>query len=96
VQLSIPLPLKKAVYNYGVQLGNVLQMIVGSVSGGAAIKIISGFAPDLGKLLTKAAIAEGCYCFTAGTKVLPQLDTIISRILTYSQDFKSIERKIRD
>jgi RHS repeat-associated protein len=65
-----PFATDKAVYNYGVQLGNVLQMIVGSASGGAAIKIISGFAPDLGKLLTKAAKAEGCNCFTAGTKVL--------------------------
>jgi hypothetical protein len=27
---------------------------------------------------------------------LPQLDTIISRILTYSQDFKSLERIVGD
>jgi hypothetical protein len=27
---------------------------------------------------------------------LPQLDTIISRILTYSQDFNSLERKVMD
>jgi hypothetical protein len=29
-----PFATDKAVYNYGVQLGNVLQMIVGSASGG--------------------------------------------------------------
>lgn len=66
-----PFATDKAVYNYGVQLGNVLQMIVGSATGGAAIKIISKAAPGLGKFLTKAAKAEGCNnCFTAVTKVL--------------------------
>jgi RHS repeat-associated protein len=62
-----PFASDKEVYDYGKQLGNALQTIIGSFGGAAAIKIISKAAPKLGKILTKA---EGCNCFTAGTKVL--------------------------
>lgn len=55
------------VEEYGKQLGNVLQMALGS---SAAIKVLAKAVPKLGKALAKAKAAGGCNCFIAGTKVL--------------------------
>jgi hypothetical protein len=46
--------------------------------------------------VTGARVEHRVVCATLFFIVLPQLDTIISQILTYSQDFKSLERIIGD
>ncbi|RIE03934.1 polymorphic toxin-type HINT domain-containing protein [Cohnella faecalis] len=58
-------PTNAEVKEYGKQLGNVLQMALGS---SAAMKIIAKAVPRLAKGL-KAVEAASCNCFTAGTKV---------------------------
>lgn len=59
-------PTNAEVVEYGRQLGNVLQMVIGS---SAAIKVISKALPKLGKVMKATQAATGCNCFTAGTKV---------------------------
>ncbi len=72
-------PTDKEVETYGKNLGNILQMAIGSST---AIKAISKFAPKLGNLLKSAKKKQDkkknnnnnkskeCNCFVAGTKVL--------------------------
>ncbi len=64
-------PTNKEVQTYGKNLGEILQMAVGSAP---AIKVVSKVAPKLGKFLKKVndKKKKKCNCFVAGTKVLTE------------------------
>ncbi len=59
-------PTDAEVKEYGRQLGNVLQLAMGS---SAAMKIIAKAVPKLSKALQSIKNATSCNCFTAGTKI---------------------------